>query len=125
MQGHPGQQGPRGKPGADGCNGTRGDPGFHGLDGINGHGGEKVCRIHPFYLERMASDRLYSTFHNLASYSLSLSLCLFSISLQGQPGRKGEKGDSLEISVYMERFRVRVRQKLISARGKTDHFCTC
>lgn len=54
--------------------------------------------------------RFYSTRHNRISYSLPLSLTLFSILLQGQPGRKGEKGDSLEISVYMERFRVRVQE---------------
>lgn len=55
-----------------------------------------------------------STFQNLASYFLSL----FSIPLQGRPGIKGEKGDPLEISVYMERFRVRINKKQLSAKKK-------
>lgn len=105
LQGHPGQQGPRGKPGADGCNGTRGDPGISGVVGINGVAGEKVCGV----LQRCV-DFLIS---NLISYShvITLSLSLFLLHLQGKPGIKGEKGDSLDVSVYMERFRVRVKQR--------------
>lgn len=94
MQGHPGQAGPRGKPGADGCNGTHGDSGLAGLPGYNGRPGFPVGT---------ASRGITSNFLDVCRLTLYMPVVI----IQGQAGRKGEKGDTLELSVYMERFRVR------------------
>lgn len=99
LQGHPGQAGPRGKPGADGCNGTHGDSGAPGQPGYNGAAGFPVSATPNLYVFLKQS---------LISCKCHL-VCLFVFISQGQPGSKGAKGDSLELSVYMERFRVRKR----------------
>ena len=99
LQGHPGQAGTRGKPGADGCNGTQGEPGLPGQPGYVGLPGIPVG----------VPPSLYGLW--LVKYSWICSkrwlFLVFVAVSQGQGGRKGAKGDSLELSVYMERFRVR------------------
>lgn len=40
-------------------------------------------------------------------------------SSQGEAGRKGEKGETLEVRVYMERFRV---SKIAASKKKREHF---
>ena len=117
LQGHPGQAGSRGKPGADGCNGTQGDAGLPGQTGYNGSPGPPVgvtpilCgwRLEEYKVWFPLSD------HYCLCFFCCFFFCFFAVVIsQGQPGRKGAKGDSLELSVYMERFRVR----------KKDNFCS-
>lgn len=94
LQGHPGQAGPRGKPGADGCNGTQGDSGSVGQPGYDGRPGFPVGA---------APRGITSSFFYVFPFTLPIPVVI----IQGQAGRKGEKGDTLELSVFMERFRVR------------------
>lgn len=56
---------------------------------------------------------------------LTITLHVFVAISQGQPGRKGAKGDSLELSVYMERFRVRndsSSEEVLSHKTKSCRF---
>lgn len=110
-QGHPGQGGPRGKPGADGCNGTKGEAGFPGTPGYNGLHGVPVCNPKSVHTDLQLEN----------AFLKDCCLDVFVLTSQGQPGWKGEKGDTLELSVYMRRFRVRKRRSIKSLIAKDEN----